>query len=283
MIVREAPDGSALLILQEGHADVAAQLAAHWGNDVFARLDPYHSMLFATVYHDSGHREMEADVPIDAEKGLPYPFRGAPAAVRRRDADATNAQWIRSRDPYASLVVSTHHAGLRKDRYDTVRARRLISGSAGSQDRTLPAGDRSNAGSDAAFEDFEGWQQEVAEQLGLAVTRAREAFWHNYQLVQVFDLLSLYLCCDGYDGEHMVETTLEPVPLRYASEQKVDLRLVPIGSGGVRIAPYPFDVAPLTVSVMARRMAPRLGAPEDAAREAYYQAQRESLRWELTA
>ena len=60
MIKRDLQDGTSLFILQEDHADLAAQFAAHWGNERFAKLDPYESMVFAGIYHDSDHRETEA-------------------------------------------------------------------------------------------------------------------------------------------------------------------------------------------------------------------------------
>ena len=33
-------DRTSLFILQEDHADLAAQFAAHWGNERFAKLEP---------------------------------------------------------------------------------------------------------------------------------------------------------------------------------------------------------------------------------------------------
>lgn len=272
MIVRELPDGSALLILQEAHADVAAQFAAHWGNQVFSPLDPSPSMVFGTIYHDSGHREMEADLPIDAERRLPYPFRGAPPGVRKREADDENVQWIRSRDPYASLIVSLHHLGLRKRRYDTVRM--LFNGASSTSTDTEPLG------VNGAFADLQGWQQEVAAQLELGDAQARGAFWHNYQCLQVFDLLSLYLCCDGYEGDRMREARLEQVPVAYDSGRVAELRLTPIGPTKLKITPYPFELAPLTIAVMARQTVP----PEDQsmAREAYHRALRRPLVWQVT-
>src|SRR5579862_6849913 len=110
MIIRHLSNDNVVVISQESHADVAAQFAAHWGNERFARLEPYQSMVFGTVYHDSGHREMEANLPVDPATSLPYNFRGAPPEVRNRESDNVNSLWIRERDPYAALVVSMHHA-----------------------------------------------------------------------------------------------------------------------------------------------------------------------------
>jgi len=275
VIVRELTNGSALVITQEGHADVAAQFAAHWGNEQFSRIEPYRSMMFGTTYHDSGHREMEADLPINVEKGVPYMFRGAPPGLRRREDDVANALWIRSRDPYASLVVAMHHSGLRKRRYDTVRVKRSDGGNGASADEAP-------LGLDAAFEDLEGWQQEVAQELGMSDSSARDSFWHNYRLLQVFDLLSLHFCCDGYQGDQLKELTLEQVPVKSGSSEVVELHLTPIDRNVVRVTPYPFDESPLRVSVQARCVVPLVAAPAELGQEEYYHAPRELVTWEFT-
>ena len=46
MIIAEGPK-EYRLITQNDHGDLAGQFAAHWGNDKFARLDPYPSMVLA--------------------------------------------------------------------------------------------------------------------------------------------------------------------------------------------------------------------------------------------
>jgi hypothetical protein len=272
MIVRELPDGTALVISQEAHADLAAQFAAHWGNGTFSRLTPYDSMLFGTIYHDSGHREMEADLPIDPAKGFPYTFRGAPPEVRHREADPANVKWISGRDPYAAVVVQMHHNGLRKARYDTVRAQY-----AGQEPR--PATEHLAPGLDTAIEDLEEWQQKQANELGLATDKAVE-LWHNYRTLQVFDLLSLHFCCDGFAGEVMKDVTLEQVPTRYGSDELTSLRLRYMGDDNIRIDPYPFDEAELTIGVQARQIASRAG--ETPARAEYHRARRILLEWSIT-
>ena len=275
MIVRELPDGTALVIAQEAHADVAAQFAAHWGNAAFSQLSPYQSMVFGTIYHDSGHREMEADLPIDVEKGLPYAFRGAPPAARRREADPANVNWIEGRDPYASLIVQMHHNGLRKGRYNTVRARYADKPVAAAASQSAGGG-----GFESAVGDLEVWQRALIGQLGLDDAEARAALWHNYRALQVFDLLSLHFCCDGFAGEQMREVTVEQAPMGYGSDAAADLTLKQVGGDKVQIAPYPFDVPELAVSLTARRVPPATG--EAAARAAYHRAPRELLTWTIT-
>jgi hypothetical protein len=272
MITRELSNGTSLVMLQEDHADLAAQFAAHWGNERFARLDPHRTMVFGTIYHDSGHREMEADLPIDVEKGLPYALGRTPAGIRKREADVVNCKWIAERDAYAALVVSMHHSGLRKRRYDTV----------GRADFSR-APDGQPLDVEDAFRDLEEWQRAWADQIELDDPGARARFWHNYRCLQVFDILSLYFCWDGYEGDRLMDVTVNKVPVRYGSEETVDLQLTPAGASSVRISPYPFDVSPLPISILARPMAPLVDHPQPITQEAFYKAERLPLSWEVTS
>jgi hypothetical protein len=97
---------------------------------------------------------------------------------------------------------------------------------------------------DDAFNDLSGWLVDVADELDLGDRQAREAFWHNYMLLQVYDLLSLY---------------------------------------SIRITPYPLDTPSLSVSMMTRIVTPAPDAPEQVAKEVYYQARRNPLTWQITS
>ena len=106
--------------------------------------------------------------------------------------------------------------------------------------------------------------------------------WFNYRALQIYDLLSLYFCCDGYtDDEHFKEDLLAPIRLSYDSQEEADLRIVPNGAGAVRMEPYPFDVAPLTVSARARIVPPGTYASTEACLEAYHKAPRKLLSFEI--
>jgi hypothetical protein len=63
----------------------------------------------------------------------------------------------------------------------------------------------------------------------------------------------------------------------------VEVRLTPTGAASLRVDPYPFDVAPLTIAVRGRRMAPVGATAESDIREAYYRSPRELTSWQLEA
>lgn len=272
MIRRELPDGTILMIPQEHHADVSAQFAAHWGNADFAKPDPYESVVFGTIYHDSGHREVEAGLPVDVELGRPYGMRDMPAASKREDANQANVRWIIARDPYAGLLAAMHRTGLRKKRYNTVRSWQGDYASA-------PPGGDDGLGMDAAFEDFD---DSLREHFNALDAPARDGLWFNYRLLQVYDLLSLYVCCDGYENGNLKQTGLSGVPTTYRKSDGAEIRITPTGSSSVRLDPFPFDAAPVTISVLARHMAPVEAKSESDVREAYYRAPRELSSWQFT-
>ena len=139
---------------------------------------------------------------------------------------------------------------------------------------------------DTAFEDLEQWQHAHADSLGLADPESRHALWFDYCLLQVYDLLSLYFCCDGYanDAEGTMRAVrLSGVPLSRRGEREAEIAIVPVGPNVVQLDPYPFDISPLPIAVVARMMTPEPGAAELQVREAYYRASRQALAWEITS
>jgi hypothetical protein len=110
-----------------------------------------------------------------------------------------------------------------------------------------------------------------------------QELWHNFTVLQIFDLLSLYFCCDGFATEDTFkEDRIGPVPVAYESEERVDLRIAPNGTGAVRMDPYPFDVSPLRVAIRARIVAAPKGKTEKACVEAYHKAPRQLLKYEIS-
>jgi hypothetical protein len=135
----------------------------------------------------------------------------------------------------------------------------------------------------AAKKALEAQQELEKRDLGAGNPAFAEELWFNFRALQVFDLLSLYFCCDGYaDDERFKEDLIAPVPLSYESKAEAELRLIPNGAKSVRFAPYPFDVAPLNVGVRVRRFEMRQFASEQEGLAAYHQAPRQILNFEIT-
>lgn len=271
MVVRDLKDGSAILATQEDHAEVSAQFAAHWGNNHFTKLRPYESMVFATTYHDSGYREWEGRPPMNLAHGRPYGHREDPPSFEQVELEGyvRNIGWVRAHDPYAALIVSMHRTGLWQNRYQTIRSARS---------RTAERSPEIKA----VIERLEGEQQREKKSLGRGDPIFEDELWFNYRLLQVYDILSLYFCSNGYEDDRLTKQVIAPVPVAYGTKEEVDLRIVPKNGHSVTITPYPFDCSPLRVSLRARIMAPGNFASEEECREAYYKAARSLLSFEIT-
>ena len=273
MVIRELTDGRCYVALQEDHAELAAQFAAHWGNDRFSRLRPYQTMVFATTYHDSGYREWEGTPPMNVQKGRPYAHREDVPNFEtiELDAYAKNVDWLGAHDPYAGLLVSMHRTGLWHNRYNIF---------------TEPAGrlrERSQAVQNAKRE-LEAKQKELKKTLAPKHPDFENELGYNYMALQIFDLLSLYFCCDGYaSNEAFKEYAIAPVRVSYDRDETVRLTIRPNGTGSVVIDPYPFDLSPLKFSARARVVAPPKEKTESACMDAYHRAPRQMLTFEVSA
>jgi hypothetical protein len=274
MVVRELPDGSVILITQEDHAELSAQFAAHWGNKSFYKLKPYESMVFATAYHDSGYRDWEGIPPINLQKGRPYNFRETIPGFEERELQAyvRNVDWVRSRDPYAGLIVSMHRTGLWQNRYNT-----MSSGKG-----RLRATELSPAVW-SIIQKLEAEQSEEKKSLAKGDAGFEEELWFNYRLLQLYDILSLYFCTNGYAENRLTEQSVSPVPVAHDSKEEVDLRLIPISDEVVRFDPYPLLSSPLKISLGARIMAHGNFSSEQECREVYLKSPRVRFEFEVTS
>jgi Protein of unknown function (DUF3891) len=218
VIVRDAGDAWQV-VLQTDHADLSAAFAAQWADP-----GPRHeSVTLAAERHDDGWAVWE-QAPIVAD-GKPVNFLdvGIPAhlAFYRACIAAVTEQ-----DAYAGLLVSMHGAGIYRQRYGRDPAMGLA--------RAVEVKD--------LVDDF------VAEQEAGFETRVRETGvdderrWADYELLQLYDRLSLYFCMRD---------------LAAGEEAEIQgSRIVPVAPWRVRIDPYPFSESPASFSVL-RRLVPK--------------------------
>jgi hypothetical protein len=220
MIVRDLGDAWQV-VLQTDHADLSAAFARAWSTPVSR------SLLIATERHDDGWSVWEQSPRVD-EDGKPVNFlevdvrshlafyRAGIAAITEQDADA-------------GLLVSMHGAGIYKQRYG------------------LDPG----LGLTRAAEAREAVDAFVAEQEAKFGSEPGDR-WDDYELLQLFDRLSLYFCMR--DVEAGEEAALQAY------------RLEPVGPWHVRLAPFPFVSSPARFSLV-RRVIPKADAVDVLAAE----------------
>ena len=107
MIIRELGNGQLLCIHQTTHALMAVEFCRHWGNDEFARPEPYAPVMLGIAQHDNGWYEWERQPKLRAD-GYPQDF------LHESDLEGKLQLWQRGIDrlygqhPYAALLLSQH-------------------------------------------------------------------------------------------------------------------------------------------------------------------------------
>ena len=232
MIVRYEADGSIVMITQNDHAQLSGLFAAHWGNQRFEKPRPYGSLVRAAMFHDRGWIRYETSPQLNPDTGKTPNYRDVPTDQTQLEAFAWAGDWLSEIDPYAGLMITKHRTGLWQGRYGVIKHPPAI------QRGNLPPHIT------AFIARSEVKQKAVAEQLDtheLAV---------NYNLLQVWDMISLYIC----SNEVHKPDRIEPVPVSYGQDAGVGITLQPLEKYTIAIDPYPFDQSSLTTSVIFRRL-----------------------------
>jgi hypothetical protein len=213
----------------------------------------------AATFHDFGHLTHETSPLIDPDTGESYTFLTIPFAPRILDSYQWCIDWLSSVDPYSGLLVSMHRTGLWQARYDTI---------------TYPAGRYNPAGLQPEIQAF--IERNEARQAQQRAALETNGVATNYLLLQIWDLLGLYFCC-----QEPCEDAIEPVPTRYDEAGGVRLTMTPVASRQVRFDPYPFNQHPLHVQIGCLRLPTSSYSDVEAFHRAYFQAPRELLEFEL--
>jgi len=263
MIVR-TQEGRLILIRQLDHAALSGEFARRWGNDRFAPVHPLESVALAAGRHDEGWRDEDEKPLFDAQTRRPANFRQVEVPVHVVFY-AAGIDRIVALDPYAGLLVSMHGAGIYQRRYGAGPIRMT----------TIREDVRTVA------EDFVARQEALETALLRRLwdpAHRRSEFerqiWVHYELLQVWDRLSLFACTN--DLRAPAEERIGPVPGGGAG-MDVELR-VRADRGTVTVDPYPFQTSPWTAAVPARAIPDRdyagaadvrdaLGAAGDASME----------------
>ena len=220
----------------------------------------------------AGYREWEGLPRMDIEKGRPYGHRERIPGFEATELKAyrRNVEWVRGHDLYAGTLVSMHRTGLWRGRYD------VPDQSPNRESGASAAVSKLSSASSMTSNDRTGapWPPETPD--------SKPSCGSTTACFSLFDLLSLYFCCDGYGDDGFKDERLAPIPAGYAPDDPVELRLAPNPDGSVQMEPYPFDIAPLRVSVRTQRTQPGQYESEADCRAAYYKTPSTLLHFDIT-
>src|SRR5439155_1303616 len=219
MIVRDRGDGWQV-VLQIDHEDLSGAFARAW-----ADRGPQHgSLTTAAARHDDGWAVWER-APVVDKSGRPVNFLDVDVSSHLGFCRACIAA-VSEQDPYAGLLISMHGAGIYQQRYG----------------RDPSLGLSRAAEAQALIDAFVAEQEDGFEQRREQAGVSDEQRWHDYELLQLYDRLSLYFCMRDAEGDGA-----EPVELQGDAPDLV-------APWRLRMAPYPFATSPASFELVRRVM-----------------------------
>ena len=268
MITREY-DGQLLVVTQPHHAELAGQLAAHWGNEGFHEPEPLLPMIRAANEHDNGWREWDNRPTIDPKTGLPYTFATL-SYVEHAKLYWRGMTLAAEEDPYEGLMVNMHGRGLYNKRHRTDLAMKRV-----------PIGREEKVAVNRLVRESERLRKRLMKRL-VADSRYKnlvsdDQVWANYCLLQAFDRISLHLCWKG-----LIPYGVQHVPTGYRKGEETSVNLTPESDGSVRLSPYPFKQSQFEVSVTGCLVPMKKYETDEEYRESYYRGERVELKFKLT-
>jgi hypothetical protein len=232
MIVRYEPDGSIMMITQNDHAQLSGLFAAHWGNERFDKPRPYGSLVRAAMFHDRGWIRYETSPQLNLETGKTPNYREVPNDRPQLEGFEWAGDWLGRIDAYAGLMIAKHRTGLWQGRYGVMTHPPAIQ-------RGKPPPEI-----EAFISRSEAKQKIAAEKLDPSELAT------NYNLLQVWDMMSLYIC----STEVLKPDRIEPVPVAYSGAAGVSMTLTPLEPKTIALDPYPLDAPSLTTNVIFRQL-----------------------------
>jgi hypothetical protein len=279
MMVCPYDDSRVLLILQTDHSRIAGLLAAHWGNDRFAKLQPYTSMVLAAQEHDSGWWDWEIKPSVN-EQGYPSDYIGSIKHLGQGvwlDLYRRAIERLAARDLYAAYYVSMHGEAL------LTRGMGLLP--------SMP--DYSN---DAAVQHFIAeqkalraeWLQDLQRNDALKNVSGDAQLWTNFKLMEVFDQFAQFVCnrypFNSQARKNGPTNNLGGMPVPMATgKPDVTLTINVLNENDAIVSPYPFDVNPLRLSFEGRLVQNRRYTAQEEFLHDFYAAERINITYTLRA
>jgi hypothetical protein len=279
MIVCPYNESSLVLVLQTDHSRIAGLLAAHWGNDKFARLNPYASMVLAAQEHDSGWWDWEIKPTLN-EQGYPADYIGSIKHLGQGvwlDLYRRAIERLAQRDLYAAYFVSMHGEGL------LTRGMGLLP--------SMP-----DYTADTAVQQFiaqqrelrAGWLPALQENQELAATTTETQLWTNFNLMEVFDQFAQFVSnrypLNSQARKNGPTNTLSGLTVPVSPDRPhVTLTIDVENETDAVVRPFPFDVNPLRLTFEGRLVRNRPFTNQEEFLQQFYGGERIAITYMLKA
>ena len=218
-----------MLISQVEHARLSGKLAEAWGNERFTPLAPYDQMAAAITHHDDGWSAWEVTPKVDPLTGRPLDFTETPltdSLAIWRESIGRAAQF----GPLAAYMVSGHFSALLE----------RFSGRWKSDGALIPLAENFLIEQrDERERWFGNWQRSAAQESSRGAAD-RAVGW-----LQLFDWMSLWLCCAERDASEV-----------FQSPGGATITLRPVGGPyEIEVSPWPFREPALSMEAVGRSVA----------------------------
>ncbi len=280
MMVNQYDESRLLLVLQIDHSRVAGFLAAHWGNEMFAKPQPYASVVLAAQEHDAGWWEWEMKPSTLNERGYPLDYHDGSLKYLgqlRLDFYQNAVDRVMQRDPYAALLIAMHGVALMNAGYGKL---------------AYPPDRSSDPRVKAYIEHQEKLRAQLLEQLRqsqqFTAFTSDEQVWTNYEYIEVFDQLAQFLC-NRYPLNNKARKfgptdSLNDVAVPVTPGAKpVTLNIDTVSETRAVLRLYPFDTDPLKLSFNGRLVSNRAYKSSEEFLEEFYRAEPITITYTLAS
>ena len=270
---------SLVLVLQTDHSRIAGLLAAHWGNDKFARLNPYASMVLAAQEHDSGWWDWEIKPTLN-EQGYPSDYIGSIKHLGQGvwlDLYRRAIERLAQRDLYAAYFVSMHGEGL------LTRGMGLLP--------SMP-----DYTGDTAVQKFiaqqkelrAGWLPTLQKNQTLAASTTETQLWTNFNLMEVFDQFAQFVCnrypLNSQARKNGPTNTLSGLTVPVAPDGPNETLTIDVqNETDAVVRPFPFDANPLRLSFEGRLVRNQPFSNQEEFLQQFYGGERIAINYTLRA
>lgn len=270
---------SLVLVLQTDHSRIAGLLAAHWGNDKFARLNPYASMVLAAQEHDSGWWDWEIKPTLN-EQGYPSDYIGSIKHLGQGvwlDLYRRAIERLAQRDLYAAYFVSMHGEGL------LTRGMGLLP--------SMP-----DYTGDTAVQKFiaqqkelrAGWLPTLQKNQTLAASTTETQLWTNFNLMEVFDQFAQFVCnrypLNSQARKNGPTNTLSGLTVPVAPDRPNETLTIDVqNETDAVVRPFPFDANPLRLSFEGRLVRNQPFSNQEEFLKQFYGGERIAINYTLRA
>jgi uncharacterized protein DUF3891 len=261
--------GDLMLVEQNEHGRLAGEFTTRWGNTEFDAPTRRDQIALGTAKHDDGWREADAEPLFNAEAARPLHFLEIPLE-QHLPLYARGVDRVYAEDAYAGLLVSMHWTGLYRNRWGMQEGGVGIAPIATALDEIREK---------HVAEEERRWAETKKSLTTDGVRSDFEAqLWHHYDLLQVYDLFSLYVSLADITPADTpavpLASTLKPIDQRpgprliqlvptAVAGRRVEITLTPVAPGVVVVDPFPFD-GEVVATLPALRIADRAySGPEE--------------------